>query len=266
MVPDDSTNRSASSLLPTLHECRTPSPTLSAEMKPTRSGVLPPLEPEVVVDAALDLHESDSESESDPEICSNRPNRNVRRTVLNSFRRARASRNLDWDKYKSIIQELYIEQDLSMKQLVEEMREGHKFCATQRQYIRKINSWGLNKNIKDMEMRIMYRKQLQRRSSEGKETSFRVHGREMDSRKLDRFVQRKANSPDLSMLPCSSIGKYCMLPNRLYGFENSGIGSRDTIPHISNVKGFIVLRCVVWFFCTCCSVGKLSFVLYLTWL
>ena len=59
--------------------------------------------------------------------------------------------------------------------------------------------WGLTKNIRGDEMGIMYRKMLQRKAEDGKETEFTFHGRRVDPKKIHRFVKRVCLSP--SKLP-----------------------------------------------------------------
>jgi hypothetical protein len=64
----------------------------------------------------------------------------------------------------------------------------------ERQYKRRIALWNLDKNIKDSDMKVMLRVQLQRRNQEGKETAFYLHGRPVAHQKLERYLRRKALS------------------------------------------------------------------------
>ncbi|TKA70412.1 hypothetical protein B0A49_06210 [Cryomyces minteri] len=116
----------------------------------------------------------------------------------------------EWDSHRETITALYLVNDKGLKEVQDIMYTQHGFPATERQYLRKINEWNITKNIKDADMRIIYRKFLMRRI-EGKDTKFVVHGREVDIRKMHRFVQRKGiSAADLSELPTHATPVYIL--------------------------------------------------------
>jgi len=61
---------------------------------------------------------------------------------------------------------------------------------SQRQYKIRISQWGLEKKIKDSEIRFIAQTQA-KRALEDKETNFRVRGRDVDPEKISRAVKRK---------------------------------------------------------------------------
>jgi hypothetical protein len=107
--------------------------------------------------------------------------------------------------------------------------------------------WNLDKNIKDSDMKVMLRVQLQRRNQEGKETAFYLHGRPVAHQKLERYLRRKSlteadimsyNSreshllsksplPDLLLTLCTALPSYitCHTPTYEMG-PQAGESSR----------------------------------------
>jgi hypothetical protein len=59
----------------------------------------------------------------------------------------------------------------------------------ERQYKRRIKDWGLDKNLKNCEMKAIVRKQ-QRRTAEGKRSVFEVKGRQVEPSKIERARKR----------------------------------------------------------------------------
>ncbi|TKA79708.1 hypothetical protein B0A49_01464 [Cryomyces minteri] len=116
----------------------------------------------------------------------------------------------EWESHRETITALYLVNDKELKEVRDIMYTQHGFPATERQYLRKINEWNITKNIKDADMRIIYRKFLMRRI-EGKDTKFVVHGQEVDISKMHRFVQRKGiPTADLSKLPTHATPVYIL--------------------------------------------------------
>ena len=59
-------------------------------------------------------------------------------------------------------------------------------------YKRKLNQWGISKNIRASHMNILAAKARKRKAVEGKDTHFYVHERLLDPSKLIRFNARKS--------------------------------------------------------------------------
>ncbi|KAI0841072.1 hypothetical protein F5Y06DRAFT_285289 [Hypoxylon sp. FL0890] len=98
-----------------------------------------------------------------------------------------------WERFKEEIHELYIEQNKSLKELIEVMEEkGLK--ATPRMYKAKFAQWGFVKNNKKKDVAMMLRLQRER-GAVGKPTTFRRHGRSVD---IETYMRRKGiSSPEL---------------------------------------------------------------------
>lgn len=109
-----------------------------------------------------------------------------------------------WLEHRDRITNLYVEEELTLKQVRTILEEDHQFPATERQLKRKIKEWNLDKNIKDEEMRIILQYKQARNDHYGKDSIFYVRGRLVDYKKIQRFIQRKG-SPSLSDLPDSSL-------------------------------------------------------------
>ncbi|KAI1076259.1 hypothetical protein F5B20DRAFT_594149 [Whalleya microplaca] len=122
-------------------------------------------------------------------------------TRLNQRRMKCTSNTVSWEERRSAIETLYRGDHLTMKQVKEEM-DKQGFIATEREYYPRIKEWGLTKNIRGDEMGIIYRKMLQRKVEDGKETKFTHHGQDVDLKKVHRFVKRVALSP--SKLPSNA--------------------------------------------------------------
>ncbi|KAI1738033.1 Clr5 domain-containing protein [Xylaria scruposa] len=52
----------------------------------------------------------------------------------------------DWDKHRTVITELYINQKTKLKDVMRIMTEEYKFCATIKMYKTRLKKWGLAKN------------------------------------------------------------------------------------------------------------------------
>ncbi|KAM0136778.1 hypothetical protein ACHAO1_004337 [Botrytis cinerea] len=95
----------------------------------------------------------------------------------------------EWESQRSIFTQLYLTEGKSLKEVMETMESKYGFRATPRQYKRRIEQWKLDKNIKESDMRVILRKDLKRKR-EGKKSEFRISGREIEPKKIQRFAQR----------------------------------------------------------------------------
>ena len=96
-----------------------------------------------------------------------------------------------WDEHREIISRLYVDEDLSLMELSKYMTEDYNFCATDRQYKRKIRDWSLEKKVKDHEMRAIHATYMERLMRENKNSIFVVRGRQVDKKKIERYAYRK---------------------------------------------------------------------------
>ncbi|KAL9035968.1 MAG: hypothetical protein Q9180_004570 [Flavoplaca navasiana] len=116
--------------------------------------------------------------------------RSGRLGTMNKIEKNRPSQSSHWEEYRDIVQHLYVTEDKSLPDVVDEMKRKHQFYATERQYKRRITEWQLDKNVKDEEMRAIIAVEAMR-LRQGKKSTFHVRGRRVDRKKIDRFVQRK---------------------------------------------------------------------------
>ncbi|TGO47402.1 hypothetical protein BCON_0279g00010 [Botryotinia convoluta] len=95
----------------------------------------------------------------------------------------------EWERQRLTFTQLYITEDKPLKEVMKIMEKEYGFHATPRQYKRRIEQWKLDKNIKENDMRVILRKDLKRKR-EGKNSEFRISGREIEPKKIQRFAQR----------------------------------------------------------------------------
>jgi hypothetical protein len=78
----------------------------------------------------------------------------------------------------------------------------------EKQYKTKISQWRLDKKVKDGEMKAIVRKQAKRKL-EGKDSGFRVRGRAVEPKKIERYKKRKNVSEEaLLSQPSPAAGEY----------------------------------------------------------
>lgn len=102
----------------------------------------------------------------------------------------------EWENYRETIQRLYVVEDKSLPEVIDEVKQMFGFIATERQYKRRISQWRLDKNIKDDEMRAIVSEQASR-LRQGKASVFYVRDRRVDPQKIKRFVRRKKINPHI---------------------------------------------------------------------
>lgn len=98
-----------------------------------------------------------------------------------------------WTRHQALIRQLYEKKPL--KEVMRHMADQHGFRATTKMYKTHIQQWGLDKKIKDVEMRAVVRKHKQR-ADQGKSSIIHVRGQ---SRRLEEFIRhcgRKSLSID----------------------------------------------------------------------
>ncbi|KAJ5404259.1 hypothetical protein N7509_004130 [Penicillium cosmopolitanum] len=105
----------------------------------------------------------------------------------------RPRRSEDWHEYREIIEQLYRNDQLKLRDVKRIMERDYKFQASEKQYKDRLAAWHVRKNIKAKEVHLMIRKQ-QKRAARGKQTAFRVNGQEVDSKRIARFQRRYGDS------------------------------------------------------------------------
>ncbi|KAF7872024.1 uncharacterized protein EAF02_009129 [Botrytis sinoallii] len=95
----------------------------------------------------------------------------------------------EWERQRINFTQLYTTEDKHLNEVMKIMENEYGFRATLRQYKRRIEQWKLVKNIKENDMRVILRKDLKRKR-EGKNSEFRINGREVEPKKIQRFAQR----------------------------------------------------------------------------
>jgi hypothetical protein len=142
-----------------------------------------------------------------------------------------------WEAQKPIIKQLYIAENMSFKDVIDILRNEHNFFPTydldillfhafsplinfnmlimmlrKRQFYRKINDWGFEKNIKDKEMRTLIQDLVQRANT-GEDLSPELRGRQVDPVKVERWRKRHGRVNDVVRLfPGNpSTGKFSRL-------------------------------------------------------
>jgi uncharacterized LabA/DUF88 family protein len=58
----------------------------------------------------------------------------------------------EWRRIKPIFEQLYMQDDLSLKEVILELRQKHAFKASEQMYKKRIKRWGLGKNLKQHEV------------------------------------------------------------------------------------------------------------------
>ena len=79
-----------------------------------------------------------------------------------------------WESHRPMIYELYINQDLKLDRVNQEMRE-RGFMASNQQYTRKFKVWKMIKTLKEDEWKYISHR-LRSRALQGKPSAVFVHG------------------------------------------------------------------------------------------
>ncbi|CAG8959392.1 hypothetical protein HYFRA_00001290 [Hymenoscyphus fraxineus] len=112
---------------------------------------------------------------------------------------------VEWESHRETFTRLYVDENRPLREIVTIMALEHEFIATERQYKRKISAWGIDKNIKEKDMKVVARKLLKRKREEDKDSEFFVHSRRVPAHKIERYFKEKYEAPE--NMPLSSILK-----------------------------------------------------------
>ncbi|OQV09112.1 Clr5 domain-containing protein [Cladophialophora immunda] len=106
-----------------------------------------------------------------------------------------------WEGLKSIIQDLYIRQQLSLEEVRQRMKEQHNFDATEQMYKKRLRDWGVRKNYTQTQ-KLEAIKQLREAPSDTcGNLTLQVNGTSLKERRLWRPVMQKRNRVILAPRP-----------------------------------------------------------------
>ncbi|MCJ1390011.1 hypothetical protein MMC18_002869 [Xylographa bjoerkii] len=155
-------------------------------------------------------------------------------------RKVKQSLQDHWERHRSAIKHLYLDEEKCLEEVMHYMREHFGFSEKIPAYKRMLRQWGFSKNVPALQMSVLAAKARKRRAVEGKDTHFYVHERLLDPSKLIRFHRRKTakdeDEDDVAAgaampryiryvtppLDPSSSNKSPDLPDRNYSFSNNG--------------------------------------------
>ncbi|KAI1390187.1 uncharacterized protein F4822DRAFT_227967 [Hypoxylon trugodes] len=95
----------------------------------------------------------------------------------------------DWANFRDTITSLYLDQNKSLKEVMRIMREEYYFFATEKMYKIRFNKWGLHKKLRAHQVAELL-VQRGRRAAVGKTSVAFVHGRKIDSDRLNTYLRR----------------------------------------------------------------------------
>ncbi|ETI20223.1 hypothetical protein G647_08257 [Cladophialophora carrionii CBS 160.54] len=119
----------------------------------------------------------------------------------------RESSMAQWERHKPAICKLYVDEGLTLAQVMDQMARIHDFQASEAQYKRKLGAWGFRKNEKaDFWKDISLT--LKRKNLDAADVDVLLHGKLVPTKKLKRAISRY-DLPTLKLtpaLPASSPG------------------------------------------------------------
>ena len=122
-------------------------------------------------------------------------NTNINTNVVPPSNPFRPRRSEDWQQYRSVIESLYRNDQLKLRDVKRYMEQTYNFVASEKQYKDRLAAWNVRKNVKAKQVHYMLHKQ-RKRAAQGKLTAFRVSGQEVDAKRIARFVRRYGASWD----------------------------------------------------------------------
>ncbi|EFR00511.1 hypothetical protein MGYG_03515 [Nannizzia gypsea CBS 118893] len=111
----------------------------------------------------------------------------------------------EWTSVKETIRHLYVENGLSIKELMQTMEAEHSFRATRKQYLSRLVKWGFNRNIKAETMTKIALIRERRRRLDGMPTVFTYNGLIVDDRKIERFIREKIGRSQLERMNVDDV-------------------------------------------------------------
>ncbi|PMD39544.1 hypothetical protein L207DRAFT_428284, partial [Hyaloscypha variabilis F] len=96
----------------------------------------------------------------------------------------------EWERVRPLIKQLYVDEDRTLKEVMDTLVRDHGHKATIKQYKVQINKWKLDKTYKEAEARAVLRKKIQR-DALGKDSVFRVRGKPVTIENVRRYFKRR---------------------------------------------------------------------------
>ncbi|KAH8900482.1 hypothetical protein GQ53DRAFT_835505, partial [Thozetella sp. PMI_491] len=95
----------------------------------------------------------------------------------------------EWENLKQTISQLFIHDNRTAAQVLEILRNDHRFKTSLRALKEKLGEWEMNKNFKKSDMEVLLAKRNQRKSV-GKDTVFFYWGQELSEARFNNFANR----------------------------------------------------------------------------
>ncbi|KAH7327110.1 Clr5 domain-containing protein [Rhexocercosporidium sp. MPI-PUGE-AT-0058] len=106
-----------------------------------------------------------------------------------------------WDSHKEEIYQLYVDQNMTLKETMDAMETNHGFKASLRKWKMKIKEWKFEKNLPANEMKFIAAKADKRKAEDGKETIFFRGNIMIGLERLRNFKKRKLTAVEVADLP-----------------------------------------------------------------
>ncbi|KAL8782670.1 MAG: hypothetical protein Q9195_009600 [Heterodermia aff. obscurata] len=94
----------------------------------------------------------------------------------------------DWTKHRALLTRLY--EEFTLKKVKEIMEDDLGFKATENMYKKRFKQWNARKYNEESEMKAIVRKRAER-AKVGKDSAFKVRGRDVDIQEVSRYWERK---------------------------------------------------------------------------
>ncbi|MCJ1447459.1 MAG: hypothetical protein MMC23_007970 [Stictis urceolatum] len=130
-----------------------------------------------------------------------------------------------WDKHRPTIERLYLEKDLTLKEVIDEMKKSpYNFDKTEQAYKKRLGQWNISKNVPASVINEMLSIADRRRRDEGKETDFYWHENIVDHGKIRRTQKRLMKGANTSTMSTASLKhmRYSTPPPSLASHRTSG--------------------------------------------
>ncbi|KAK8084450.1 hypothetical protein PG997_005721 [Apiospora hydei] len=119
------------------------------------------------------------------------PLRAVSETVPHTSTNRRSKyKHLDWDAHKDIIRQLYLDDDKTLAETMDTMKNTHSFEASHKLYKAKFKEWHWVKNLPFDTATFMMGKAKARKRVEDKETVFSFGGRNWETSRIESTLAR----------------------------------------------------------------------------
>ena len=127
---------------------------------------------------------------------------------------------MDWDQFKPTLQTLYLDQDLSLAEVMREMAAKYNLVETKSQFELQFKKWQFRKNCTAEEWRIVASK-IRKRKRVYKESEVILNGHTINPKKLRKEIYRYGSLP---IVPKTLlIGKpLCIYVNIMFSPEEKG--------------------------------------------